>query len=138
MSNCSELMRNLLASSDSKVIILPSFSPVLSDFVSLVYTGRVANLGVQDSDLLSTLCTELGMTTTTTVDKDNEHRGQKSEFLKLEAEIHNYEERFQLRLPMSRVDHRCGQAVNCDHVFEGFKGRIQCTGGIQLFSCWSL
>ena len=83
MSNCSELMRNLLASSDSKVIILPSFSPVLSNFVSLVYTGRVANLGVQDSDLLSTLCTELGMTTTTTVDKDNEHIGQKSEFLKL-------------------------------------------------------
>ena len=126
LTNSSELMRNLLASSDSKVIILPSFSPVLSDFVSLVYTGRVANLGVQNSDLLTTLCTELGMTTTTTVNKDNGHRGQKSEFLKLEAEIDNKsEERFRLRLPMSRIDHRCGGSVNCGPVFEGFKGRIQ-------------
>ena len=122
----SRLMRNLLASSESKVVLLPSFSPVLSDFVFLVYSGHVANLSVQDTDLLTSLCTELGMTTTTTVDKDNEHRGKKSEFLKLETEIDSKsQERFRLRLPMSRIDHRSARAVNCGHVFEGFNGRIQ-------------
>jgi hypothetical protein len=66
------------------------------------------------------------MTTTTTVDKDNEHRGKRSEFLKLETEIDiQSEERFRLRLPMSRIDHRGGRALICGHVFEGFNGRIQ-------------
>ena len=126
ISNCSELLRNLLASSESKVIILPSFSPVLADFVSLVYTGHAANLSDQDTELLSSLCTELGMTTTSAVDEENEHKGKKYEFLKLETDFDSKSgERFHLRLPVSRIAHRSGHAANCGHKFEGFKGRIQ-------------
>lgn len=44
--------------------------------------------------------------------------------MKLETEIES-EERFQLRLPMSKIDHKSGRTVKCRHVFKGFKGRVQ-------------
>ena len=142
ISNCSELMSNLLASTESKIIILPCFSTILFDFVSLVYTGHAANLSVHDTELLASLCTELGMTTSVmkesiTADKDNVHRAKglaHSDFLKLETEMYSVssKERFHLRLPMSRIDHKSGQALYSAHVFEfeGFRGRIQ-----QEYNC---
>ena len=42
MSNCSDLMCNLLTSIESKLIILPGFSTILFEFMTLVYTGHAA------------------------------------------------------------------------------------------------
>ena len=60
LAKCSEVFCEILDSMDTKLIILPGFSPILSDFVSLVYTGQVSNLTKQGVTLLTSLCAEPG------------------------------------------------------------------------------
>ena len=129
MSNCSDLICNLLASTESNLIILPGFSTVLFDFMTLVYTGQAANMSFQDSKMLALLCSELGMTSTLTADKDNDQAIglSNSQSLILETEMYSKssDERFHLRLPISRINHGSEKELKSTHVFEGFRGRIQ-------------
>ena len=129
LSSCSQVLADLLAcSDDTKTLLVPGLSAVLCDFVSLVYTGLAPNLTALETEQLSSLCKELGMDTSVSdngiekVTKANS--GQKH--LVLESNIHSYisNESFVLRMPVSRVDHS-QKTVNTDHVFEGFKGRVQ-------------
>ena len=52
ISNCSELLRNLLVSTQSERIILPGVSSVLYDFVTLVYIGTTIVQSEEDSHQL--------------------------------------------------------------------------------------
>ena len=119
------------------LIILPGFSQVLLDFVSLVYTGRAHSLTKQNVNLLNSLCTELGINTIQEKDKesdgDEENEGEMNSsrhiFLKVETDIwdKSSQESFPLRLPLSRLDLQSERKVHDDqgHVFDGFKGRAQ-------------
>ena len=128
LSNCSQLLADLLASTgESKTLILPGYSAILSDFVSLVYTGLAPGLTKQKVQLLTSYCKELDIKT---FDEDIENdnivnvtSGYKH--LTLETRIEFLHENFVLRMPMSRVDCRQKKSVKKPHMFEGFKRRIQ-------------
>ena len=67
LSMCSDIMSNILSSSVVDTIILPGFSSVLSDFVSLVYTGEATIGGEENTKLLTGLCSLLGMHTSVSI-----------------------------------------------------------------------
>ena len=131
----SDFLSQLIDSSETNLIILPGFSQVLSNFVSLVYTGRALNLTKLNVNLLTSLCTELGIKTINEKDKagdgneDNEEKAFNQFSLKVETDIwdESLQESCPLRLPLSRLDLKSKQKVHDDqgHVFDGFKGRVQ-------------
>ena len=134
LSNCSAMMADLLASTGSTRIILHGFSTILSDFASLVYTGKALSLTEQDMELLTSLCKEIGMDAVIHDDifEDDDHNTEKEIFhrqffLQVESDLSNEtsSEKFSLRLPLSRVDHITTHKVICHDSFEGFKGRVQ-------------
>ena len=110
----SDFLSQLIDSSETNLIILPGFSQVLSNFVSLVYTGRAHSLTKQNVNLLNSLCTELGINTIQEKDKesdgDEENEGEMNSsrhiFLKVETDIwdKSSQESFPLRLLLSRLD----------------------------------
>ena len=137
LSNSSRFLRNLLVATSSKTIVLPGFSSVLPEFVTLLYTGTVIDMTMQESELLVLLCTQLGIGTrdslriTTSIDGLVESQiltnFKKFECLKVDKERINVvtNEKFTLRLPSSRID-RCKLNTKIMfHKFEGFKGSIQ-------------
>ena len=131
--NCSLLLNNLLASSTSKTIILPGFSSVLHDFVTLVYTGTVTVQTDLDSQLLVLLCKQLEMKASSNIKsgkRDTKKRKDDSEqpdCLKVETEIfcENSQDVFNLRMPKCRIDRKNLKAKKISHKLDGFKGRIQ-------------
>ena len=82
--NCSKLLCDLLASNNGepKALILPGYSSVLCDFVSLMYTGLAPGLTEQNSKLLTSLCKILDVESSV-IDKQSEdqinvdNKGQK-------------------------------------------------------------
>ena len=137
LAQCSEVMRDVLDSTGTDLIILPGFSLILSDFVSLVYTGQADNLTKQSKDLLGSLCTELGLNNISVRRKDLEKPeddtnskaaiSQHRVVLKVETDVfdESSETSVHLRLPISRYSLKSKVDEDYDHVFEGFKGRIQ-------------
>ena len=110
LSRCSEIMNNILSSTVVDTIILPGFSSVLSDFVSLVYTGETTTSRQEDKKLLAGLCSLLGMHTSVSrkdmknIDNYIEKMRKllaDSECLKLTTELESLGsgERFFLRFP---------------------------------------
>ena len=61
LAQCSEFLSDLLSLSETSLIILPGFSTILSDFVSLLYTGQALGLNKQEMISLSSLCEVLGL-----------------------------------------------------------------------------
>ena len=110
----SDFLSQLIDSSETNLIILPGFSQVLSNFVSLVYTGRAHNLTKLKVNLLTSLCTELGIKTINEKDKagdsNEDNEGENKAFnqfsLKVETDIwdESLQESCPLRLPLSRLD----------------------------------
>ena len=133
----SDFLSHFIDSSETNLIILPGFSQVLSNFVSLVYTGRAHNLTKLKVNLLTSLCTELGIKTINEKDKagdgNEDNEGENKAFnqfsLKVETDIwdESLQESCPLRLPLSRLDLKSKKRVHDDqgHVFYGFKGRVQ-------------
>ena len=129
LSNSSKMMKDLLTSTESNLLILPGFSTILPDFVALVYTGKSPNLTEQDLKLLTTLCEELGMDTSVMNKANHENIDQLNNglgHLKMETEINSVisDEKFVLRMPFSRIEHS-NTKLNITHKFNGFKGRVQ-------------
>ena len=137
LSRCSEVLADMLASTESNLIILPGFSAVLSHFVSLIYTGQASRVSEKDMDLITSLCKELGVSTLPVVNRDihtvEDTITTMNTFnhvnLKVESKISNEpsEQIFPLRLPMSRLVQKSRRDLigDYDYVFDGFKGRIQ-------------
>ena len=137
LGNSSKIMKNLLSSTSSKTIILPGFSSVLSDFVTLIYTGKVSCKTMHESKLLVMLCKHLGVGSrdtlkiTTSIDEYEEFQimtdFNDSDCLKVDTEMLNEDtkEMFSLRLPISRIDRRNVNTRIVSHTFQGFRGRIQ-------------
>lgn len=131
LRKCSKLIAEMLTTSDTKVIILHmDFSSILSDFVSIIYTGQAPSLKNQSIALLKSLCADLGITcsdvTVNTDSAEDTHaitQVVKSEFLKVKTTI-NGNPSFPLRMPVSRVD-QSDKSYNSEYVFLGFKGRVQ-------------
>ena len=67
LGNSSQIMKNLLLSTSSRTVILPGFSSVLSDFVTLLYTGIVTSKTKQEAKHLVMLCKQLGVGSRDTV-----------------------------------------------------------------------
>ena len=131
LCNCSQLLCDLLASNNGepKALILPGYSSVLCDFVSLMYTGLAPGLSEQYSQLLTSLCKILDVECSV-IDKQSEdhinvdNKGQKH--LTIEAKMFDNasKEHFVLRMPMSRVIHS-QKFLKKPHIFSGFQGRAQ-------------
>ena len=122
-------MKDLLTSSKSNLLILPDFSAVLPDLVTLIYTGKTPGLTEQKLKLLISLCEEFGMNTSVinnashyNLDESNKEHNH----LKIETEINSVttDEKFCLRMPESRIEHN-EKSLNVVHTFNGFKGRVQ-------------
>ena len=129
ISNCSQLLSNLLVSTQSDTIILPGYASVLCDFITLVYTGTTTVRSEEDSQQLVLLCRQLGIDTVTVVTGNT---GMTKEFnetnsVQVEVEIlcENVEEKFSLRMPESRMDRRILKPRNITHSLQEFQGRIQ-------------
>ena len=138
ISRCSPLLNNLLASSTTKTVILPGFSSVLHDLVTLVYTGTVTVQTGLDNQLLVLLCKELGMKVTSDIEsgkRDTKKRkddSQQPNCLKVETEIfcEDSQDIFNLRMPKCRIDRKNLKAQKISHKLDGFRGRIQ-----EEFNC---
>ena len=121
LRNCSGYVKELLVSSASNLIILPGFSSVLDDFVSLVYTGIATNLGKKKAALLTLLCHLLGITTTVKEGRiDN---------LKIETKVFcgDSNDNFSLRFPKSRIYQGEEKEIGfpeSNEILTGFKKRI--------------
>ena len=126
----SQLLSDLLPSSESNLFILPGFSTILPEFVRLLYTGQTNGLTEQDTVLLASLCDQFGMNTSLMNSNKNvpecDNFKVQSDHLKVESELVSEvsDETFNLRMPVSRVDQR-GKSLNVIHVFSGFKRRVQ-------------
>ena len=128
LSKCSNMVANMLITSESKLIILPGFSSILSDFATLVYTGQAANLSKQDLRLLTSLCTDLGIETFSISNEDRNttcNTVMETKVLKVSTELLDEcsQEIFPLRFPISRKE--INKNMNIEHQFEGFERRIQ-------------
>ena len=129
LSASSKMMRGLLTLTESNLLILPGFANILFDFVTLIYTGKATGLTEQDSILLTSLCGELGMYTSIMNNDGNDSLNKeksKQNHLKVETEIEceKSDEKYFLRMPVSRIDHS-RKTLNLTHMFNGFNGRVQ-------------
>ena len=128
LCQCSEFMSDLLPLSETNLIILPGFSTILSDFVTLLYTGQAPSLNKQEMISLTSLCEELGLDTRSLKQDDNGNKIAKK-VLKVKTDVLNEssQERFSIRLPISRIDQKITtNSIKDNHrVFDGFKGKIQ-------------
>ena len=133
LSQCSEVMREVLDFSGTNLIILPGYSPILSDFVSLVYTGQTEYLTYKNKELLGSLCTELGLHNISIEridlknDEDDAAISIHRAVLKVQTDVfdESSQERFRLRLPISRYSQKHTIDDDYDYVFEDFQGRVQ-------------
>ena len=133
LSQCSVFLSELLTTTGSQTILLPGFSTVLDSFVSLVYTGKVTMDIEEHCELLTVFCSQFDMDISyaehVTNDKLNSNfvPDFNLNFLKVEADImcNDSQERFNIRMPRSRIDRKNGKVKYVQHRVEGFKGRIQ-------------
>ena len=107
LAQCSEFLSDLLSLSETSLIILPGFSTILSDFVSLLYTGQALGLNKQEMISLSSLCEVLGLDTRS-LKQDNDGNRIAKKVLKVKTDVLNEssQERFPIRLPISRIDQK--------------------------------
>lgn len=132
LSKCSKVFADIINPSETNVILLPpGFSTVLSDFVSIIYTGQNICLTKGSTELLKSLCVELGMETTLVGMSDAldiiiQPDRNKPECLKVETKFieESSNTSFTLQFPVSRVD-QSDRLIDIDFVFNGFKGRVQ-------------
>ena len=87
ISRCSVFLSNILVTKGSQTILLPGFSYVVHNFVTLVYKGRVTCRCEEDYNLLSLLCTQLGMEIFAKGDDNHDIIDLKSNVLKVKTEI---------------------------------------------------
>ena len=134
LRQCSKVFAEMISPIETKVVIFPmDFSNILSDFVSLIYTGQAPSLTNQIIALLKSLCADLGIECSvvtenadTTEENHAKSHSMKVEFLKVETAIScdNGNSSFSLRMPVSRVD-QSDTSFDTEYVFLGFKGRVQ-------------
>ena len=133
--NSSPMLASLLrtpcfCSQPTDLILPPVYSPILCDFVSLVYSGYVANISKDKVKLLLSLATEVGIHNVSSeiselkfsnagVPSDNVLK------LKTVLEGSDGEHDFILSFPKSRIERQAFPDLENNVVLDGFKGRIQ-------------
>jgi hypothetical protein len=133
--NSSPMLASLLrtpcfCSQPTDLILPPVYSPILSDFVSLLYLGYVADISKDKVKLLVSLATEVGIHNLSSEISEPESYTAavpRVNVLKLKTviEIFDGENSFKLSFPKSRTDRQAVPNLENFVELDGFKGRIQ-------------
>merc|ERR1719318_1304888 len=124
----SVLQTPCFCSHPTDIILPPVYSPVLSDFVSLLYSGYVENISKDKVTSLVNLATQLGIQNLSSqLSKPCSEAVPSVSVLKEKTVIKSYdsEDSFELSFPQSRIKRNTFSNHESIVKLDGYEGRLQ-------------